>query len=342
MSSGDVGHFDEQGRLFIDGRDDEMIVSGGENVFPAEVEELLAGHEAIEEAAAIGVDDEKFGQRLKAFVVLRDGRSSPRTRSRATSRTTSPATRSRARSCSSTSCRATRPARCSSASSPSDDSDEARAQGGRSRGGRTSSRPADFRPAVRRLPGRDLPARDGRRAPGSPGRAGGARPRSRGAAETEAADYVFGGAGSEDTMRANEEAFRRWRIVPRMLRDVGVRDLRTGVRHRDAGAAALAPIGVQSIVHADGELATARAAAAIGLPMAVPPPRRPSIEEAAEANGDGPQLVPALLAVATPSSRRASSSAPSARATGADRRDARHLAPRLASRATSRAATCRS
>jgi fatty-acyl-CoA synthase len=73
ISSGDVGHFDENGRLFIDGRDDEMIVSGGENVFPAEVEELLASHDAIEEAAAIGVDDEKFGQRLKAFVVLGDG-----------------------------------------------------------------------------------------------------------------------------------------------------------------------------------------------------------------------------------------------------------------------------
>jgi len=73
MSSGDVGHFDEQGRLYIDGRDDEMIVSGGENVFPAEVEELLASHEAIEEAAAIAVEDEKFGQRLKAFIVLHDG-----------------------------------------------------------------------------------------------------------------------------------------------------------------------------------------------------------------------------------------------------------------------------
>jgi fatty-acyl-CoA synthase len=73
MSSGDVGHFDEKGRLFIDGRDDEMIVSGGENVFPGEVEELLAGHEAVEEVAVIGVDDEKFGQRLKAFVVVRDG-----------------------------------------------------------------------------------------------------------------------------------------------------------------------------------------------------------------------------------------------------------------------------
>ncbi|HEY6397886.1 MAG TPA: AMP-binding protein, partial [Solirubrobacteraceae bacterium] len=73
MSSGDVGHFDRQGRLFIDGRDDEMIVSGGENVFPAEVEELLTGHRSIDEAAAIGVADEKFGQRLKAFVVLREG-----------------------------------------------------------------------------------------------------------------------------------------------------------------------------------------------------------------------------------------------------------------------------
>jgi fatty-acyl-CoA synthase len=74
MSSGDVGHFDSDGRLYIDGRDDEMIVSGGENVFPAEVEELLAGHEAVAEAAVIGVDDEKFGQRLKAFVVTRGGK----------------------------------------------------------------------------------------------------------------------------------------------------------------------------------------------------------------------------------------------------------------------------
>jgi fatty-acyl-CoA synthase len=73
MSSGDVGHFDAEGRLYIDGRDDEMIVSGGENVFPAEVEELLSSHESIQEAAAIGVEDDKFGQRLKAFVVLRGG-----------------------------------------------------------------------------------------------------------------------------------------------------------------------------------------------------------------------------------------------------------------------------
>jgi acyl-CoA synthetase (AMP-forming)/AMP-acid ligase II len=73
MSTGDVGHFDADGRLFVDGRDDEMIVSGGENVFPREVEDLLADHEQVEEAAVIGVADEKFGQRLKAFVVLRDG-----------------------------------------------------------------------------------------------------------------------------------------------------------------------------------------------------------------------------------------------------------------------------
>src|SRR6185503_20723035 len=75
MSSGDVGHFDEHGNLFIDGRDDEMIVSGGENVFPAEVEDLLAKHSDIAEAAVIGVEDEKFGQALKAFVVTCSGKS---------------------------------------------------------------------------------------------------------------------------------------------------------------------------------------------------------------------------------------------------------------------------
>ena len=73
MSSGDVGHFDEQGRLFVDGRDDDMIVSGGENVFPQEVEDLLAGHDKIAEAAVFGVDDEEFGQRLKAVVVTKGG-----------------------------------------------------------------------------------------------------------------------------------------------------------------------------------------------------------------------------------------------------------------------------
>ncbi len=72
MSTGDMGHFDATGRLFVDGRDDEMIVSGGENVFPREVEDLLAKHAQIEEAAVIGVEDGKFGQRLKAFVVPRE------------------------------------------------------------------------------------------------------------------------------------------------------------------------------------------------------------------------------------------------------------------------------
>ena len=73
LCSGDVGHIDAAGRLFIDGRDDEMIVSGGENVFPREVEDLLADHEAVVEVAVIGVEDEEFGQRLKAFVVTVDG-----------------------------------------------------------------------------------------------------------------------------------------------------------------------------------------------------------------------------------------------------------------------------
>jgi fatty-acyl-CoA synthase len=75
LSSGDVGHFDADGRLFVDGRDDEMIVSGGENVFPREVEDLLADLDGVDEVAIIGVDDEKFGQRLKAFVVLEQGAS---------------------------------------------------------------------------------------------------------------------------------------------------------------------------------------------------------------------------------------------------------------------------
>jgi fatty-acyl-CoA synthase len=73
LSSGDVGHIDSAGRLFIDGRDDEMIVSGGENVFPREVEDLLADYEGIVEVAVIGVEDAEFGQRLKAFVVVADG-----------------------------------------------------------------------------------------------------------------------------------------------------------------------------------------------------------------------------------------------------------------------------
>ncbi|MFP6654997.1 MAG: AMP-binding protein [Myxococcota bacterium] len=75
MSIGDVGHFDENGLLFVEGRDDDMIVSGGENVFPAEVEDLLSDHPALLEAAVIGVPDEVFGQRLRAFVVRIKGAS---------------------------------------------------------------------------------------------------------------------------------------------------------------------------------------------------------------------------------------------------------------------------
>jgi acyl-CoA synthetase (AMP-forming)/AMP-acid ligase II len=73
MSSGDVGYLDEAGRLFVVGRDDEMIVSGGENVYPIEVEKTLAAHSDVAEAAVIGVDDEQYGQRLAAFVVLEPG-----------------------------------------------------------------------------------------------------------------------------------------------------------------------------------------------------------------------------------------------------------------------------
>jgi acyl-CoA synthetase (AMP-forming)/AMP-acid ligase II len=70
LSSGDIGHFDGEGRLFIDGRADEMIVSGGENVFPREVEDLVARLPGVRDVAAIGVEDERFGQRLRTFVVL--------------------------------------------------------------------------------------------------------------------------------------------------------------------------------------------------------------------------------------------------------------------------------
>ena len=72
LSSGDVGYFDHNGLLYVSGRDDEMIVSGGENVFPAEVEDLISGHPDVVEATAVGVEDKDFGARLRAFVVLRE------------------------------------------------------------------------------------------------------------------------------------------------------------------------------------------------------------------------------------------------------------------------------
>jgi acyl-CoA synthetase (AMP-forming)/AMP-acid ligase II/carbon monoxide dehydrogenase subunit G len=74
MATGDVGRLDDAGRLFVEGRDDEMIVSGGENVFPKEVEDLLSRHDAVNDVAAIGVKDDDFGQRLRAFVVLENGK----------------------------------------------------------------------------------------------------------------------------------------------------------------------------------------------------------------------------------------------------------------------------
>ncbi|CDO09165.1 acyl-CoA synthetase [Mycolicibacterium cosmeticum] len=75
LSSGDVGYFDENGLLYVSGRDDEMIVCGGENVFPAEVEDLISGHPEVIEATALGVEDQEFGARLRAFVVKAEGAS---------------------------------------------------------------------------------------------------------------------------------------------------------------------------------------------------------------------------------------------------------------------------
>jgi lactate 2-monooxygenase len=102
----------------------------------------------------------------------------------------------------------------------------------------------------------------------------------------EAYGYVAGGAGSERTMRANLDAFERWRIVPRMLRDVSLRDLTTSVLGTSMPAPLmLAPVGVQSIVHPDAELAAARAAAAHGLPFILSTAASHSIEQVAEAMG---------------------------------------------------------
>jgi fatty-acyl-CoA synthase len=69
MSTGDLGHLDQAGRLFVDGREDDMIVSGGENVYPVEVEDCLMSHPGVTDAAVVGAPDEEFGQRLIAYVV---------------------------------------------------------------------------------------------------------------------------------------------------------------------------------------------------------------------------------------------------------------------------------
>jgi lactate 2-monooxygenase len=100
--------------------------------------------------------------------------------------------------------------------------------------------------------------------------------------------YVAGSAGSGATARANREALDRWRIVPRMLTDATTRDLSTTVLGTRMPAPVItAPIGVQSIVHPDGELATARATAELGVPMVLSTVSSHPLEEVAAANGDG-------------------------------------------------------
>jgi isopentenyl diphosphate isomerase/L-lactate dehydrogenase-like FMN-dependent dehydrogenase len=102
--------------------------------------------------------------------------------------------------------------------------------------------------------------------------------------------YVAGSAGSESTARANRAAFDRWRIVPRFLRDVSVRDLSTSVLGTPMPApVALGPVGVQGIVHPEAELAVAKAAASVGLPMTLSTLSSYSLEEVAAAGGGGPR-----------------------------------------------------
>lgn len=106
----------------------------------------------------------------------------------------------------------------------------------------------------------------------------------------EAAGYVAGGASGEETVRANREAFDRWRIVPRMLRGITERDLGTSLLGiRMPAPVLLAPIGVQSIIHPDGEAATARAAASLGVPFVLSTASSVSLERVAEAAGDAPR-----------------------------------------------------
>jgi len=110
------------------------------------------------------------------------------------------------------------------------------------------------------------------------------------AMDPKAASYVWAGAGAEDTIDANAEAFRRRRIVPRMLRDVSERDLSTTILGTEMPAPLLlAPIGVQKVVHDEGELATARAAAAVGVPMIASTAAHFSLEEIAAAGGEAPR-----------------------------------------------------
>jgi lactate 2-monooxygenase len=97
-------------------------------------------------------------------------------------------------------------------------------------------------------------------------------------------DYVAGGAGGEDTMRANREAFYGWKIVPRMLRDVAKRDLSMELLGtRLPAPVLLGPVGVQEIVHKDADVASARAAASLELPFVLSTMSSRTIEEVAQA-----------------------------------------------------------
>ena len=110
------------------------------------------------------------------------------------------------------------------------------------------------------------------------------------ALEPEPRGYVWGGAGTGDTMRANLEAFRRRRLVPRMLRDISRRSLATPVLGAELPSPVLlAPVGVQTIVHPDGELASARGAAELGVPVVASTAADRSLEQIAEATGDAPR-----------------------------------------------------
>ncbi|HEY6266963.1 MAG TPA: alpha-hydroxy-acid oxidizing protein [Candidatus Acidoferrum sp.] len=123
-------------------------------------------------------------------------------------------------------------------------------------------------------------------------------------------DYVAGGAGGEETMRANREAFYRWRIVPRVLRDVAKRDLSAEVLGtRLPAPILLGPVGVQQIVHDDADVASARAAASLGLPFVLSTMSSRTIEEVAQSAekvaesprwfqlywGKNPELVASML-----------------------------------------------
>ncbi len=145
---------------------------------------------------------------------------------------------------------------------------------------------ADFADYYREIYARGL----GGETPSIPVAVGELERRAAEAMDERTANYVFAGAGAEGTMDANREAFRRRRIVPRMLRDVAERDLSATVLGTAMPAPLLlAPIGVQKAVHPDGELASARAAAAIGVPMIASTASAFTLEEIAEAGGDAPR-----------------------------------------------------